>query len=212
MKRGPVGGRPAPAGACETVRVSSIRLFILAFLADHGESYGHQVRMKAEEEHVHLWTDISVGSVYGAMKRLATEGLIREVRVERRGNLPERLIYDITDAGVAALADLRQAGLRQIWLKPDPFDLALSRLDHDELELLPEVLRSRLSDLNALLEQKIGQAAQADQYLTVSERHALTHTVHRLQAEVTWLEGIITAAPAIIADESGAPDQNKPPG
>jgi DNA-binding PadR family transcriptional regulator len=181
--------------------VSSIRLFILAFLADHGESYGHQVRMKAEEEHVHLWTDISVGSVYGAMKRLAGEGLIREVRVERRGNLPVRQVYDITDSGLAALAELRHAGLRDIWLKPDPFDLALTRLDQRELELLPDRLGTRLDDLNALLVQKITQAAHADQYLTVSERYALTHTVHRLRAEITWLQEIISALPKIIADE-----------
>jgi DNA-binding PadR family transcriptional regulator len=182
--------------------VSSIRLFILAFLADHGDTYGHQVRMKAEEEHVHLWTDISVGSVYGAMKRLATEGLIREVRVERRGNLPERQVYGITDAGRAALAELRSAGLREIWMKPDPFDLALTRLDPDQRNLLPDVLRSRLADLNTLLNQKIEQATHADPFLTLTEHYALTHTVHRLRAEITWLQGIIAELPKILAAEA----------
>jgi DNA-binding PadR family transcriptional regulator len=185
--------------------VSSIRLFILAFLADHGDTHGHQVRLKAEEEHVHLWTDISVGSVYGAMKRLATEGLIREVRVERRGNLPERLVYGITDAGREALAGLRSEGLSQIWLKPDPFDLALTRLVPDQLDHLPDVLKTRLDDVTKLLQAKVEQSQEADPFITVAERYALSHTVHRLRAEITWLEGIIAALPEIVADERTGP-------
>ena len=40
--------------------------------------HGHQLRLLAEEEHVALWTDITVGSLYGAIKRLAAEELIEE--------------------------------------------------------------------------------------------------------------------------------------
>jgi DNA-binding PadR family transcriptional regulator len=52
--------------------------------------HGHQLRLLAEEEHVALWTDITVGSLYGAIKRLAAEELIEEVRVERAVD-PSRL-------------------------------------------------------------------------------------------------------------------------
>jgi hypothetical protein len=41
--------------------------------------HGHQLRLLAEEEHVALWTDITVGSLYGAIKRLAAEELNEEV-------------------------------------------------------------------------------------------------------------------------------------
>ena len=181
--------------------MSSIRLFVLAFFAEHGEAHGHQVRLKAEQEHVHLWTDISVGSVYGAIKRLTAEGLLQEIRVERHGKLPERQIYGITESGLAMLAELRKAGLREIWLKPDPFDLALTRLDPNELPLLPDVLQSRLSELTSMLAEKQGHNAQALPFLTVSERYALAHTEHRLRAEITWLEEIIAGLPKIIADE-----------
>jgi DNA-binding PadR family transcriptional regulator len=39
---------------------------------------------------VALWTDITVGSLYGAINRLAAEELIEEVRVERAGAYPQR--------------------------------------------------------------------------------------------------------------------------
>src|SRR5262245_61880972 len=113
--------------------MSSIRLYILGALADEGEMHGHQLRQLAEKEHVHLWTDISVGALYGALKRLAAEGLIDEARTEREGAYPERQVWRITDAGRLSLALLRDAALREVVVRPDPFDLAMSRLDRERL-------------------------------------------------------------------------------
>jgi len=182
--------------------VSSIRLFILTSYAEHGEMHGHQVRLQAEQEHLPLWTDISVGSVYGAIKRLATEGLLQAVRAERKGNLPERQIYAITDAGRNALATLRHEGLSIVWLKPDPFDLALTRLDPHDLDGLPGILETRIQTLELLLREKVALNRQADPYLTVSEKHALTHAEHRLRSEIAWHESMSAALPEIIADEA----------
>lgn len=181
--------------------MSAIRLFILAAFAEHGAIYGHQVRLQAEREYLHLWTDISVGSVYGAIKRLAAEGLLVEVRSEREGNLPPRHVYAITEAGRAALAELRSRGLSDIWFKPDPFDLALTRTTPDMLQQLPEVLVARLDSLRALLARTETANGSARQHVTLAESWALSHAEHRLRAEISWLEKLLTAAPQIIADE-----------
>ena len=61
--------------------------------------HGHQLRQLAELEHLDMWTDISVGALYGAIKRLAAEDLIEEARVEREGAYPERQVWRITEAG-----------------------------------------------------------------------------------------------------------------
>jgi DNA-binding PadR family transcriptional regulator len=183
--------------------VSSIRLFILTSYAEHGEMHGHQVRLQAEQEHLPLWTDISVSGMYGAIKRLATEGLLEVVRSERDGNLPERQIYAITDAGRAALAALRHEGLSSIWFKPDPFDLALTRLDPAELDELPGIIESRTEELKRRLQEKIALNQRAAEYLTLGEKHALTHTEYRLRAEIAWHESLSAAAGEIIADEEG---------
>src|SRR5258706_14966243 len=112
--------------------------------------HGHQLRLLADEEHVTLWTDFTVGSVYGAIKRLAAEGLIDEVRVERAGNYPERQVYGISAAGSRALATLRFNGLREVSIKPDPFDLALTRLDPGKLNDLATVIQDRILALQSL--------------------------------------------------------------
>ncbi|MBC7808561.1 MAG: PadR family transcriptional regulator, partial [Akkermansiaceae bacterium] len=123
--------------------MSSIRLFILSSFAELGPMHGHRLRLEAEHNHVHLWTDISVGAVYGAMKRLASEGLLRESGREREGNRPTRQLYEITAEGHLALATLRKEGLRDVWFKYDPFDLALTRTDPGSLDTLPSVVAER---------------------------------------------------------------------
>ncbi|HYR13924.1 MAG TPA: helix-turn-helix transcriptional regulator, partial [Mycobacterium sp.] len=120
--------------------MSSIRIFLLAALEERGPMHGHQLRLLAEEEHVALWTDITVGSLYGAIKRLAAEELIEEVRVERAGAYPQRQVWAITDAGREALGGLRLRALRDIVIKPDPFDIAVTRVDPDHLDDLSAMI------------------------------------------------------------------------
>ena len=131
--------------------------------------HGHQLRLLAEEEHVSLWTDITVGGLYGAIKRLAAEDLIEEVRVERAGAYPQRQVWAITDAGREALGALRLRALREIVIKPDPFDLAITRLCSDHLDDLPTIIAARIGSLNAMLTEWEAHAATIDRYLTAAE-------------------------------------------
>ena len=147
--------------------MSSIRLYILDALARRGEMHGHQLRLLAEQEHVHLWTDISVGALYGALKRLATEGLLAEVRTEREGSYPERQVYGITDRGREVLGDLHRQQLEQVWFRPDPFDLALSRPDAARLDDLVDVLEDRVTTLQRLLSETDAANDRARPYLSV---------------------------------------------
>ena len=181
--------------------MSSIRLFILDALARHGEMHGHQLRLLAEQEHVHLWTDISVGALYGALKRLAGEGLLAEVRLEREGSYPERQVYGVTDAGRTALATLQRDALAHVVFKPDPFDLALCRSDPDRLDDLPDAVEDRLRTLRALLAETAAANDRARPYLSRAETHALQHREHRLRAEVDWHAALVADLPAVVADE-----------
>ena len=181
--------------------MSSIRLYILDALARRGDMHGHSLRLLAEQEHVHLWTDFSVGALYGALKRLAAEGLLSEVRTEREGGYPERQVYGITDAGREVLAGLHRQHLEQVVFRPDPFDLALSRPDLDRLDELPAALQNRRDALSRLLGETERENARARPYLSLAEAHALLHREHRLRAELAWHDDLVAALPDVIADE-----------
>lgn len=173
--------------------------------------HGHRLRLEAENKRVHLWTDISVGAVYGAMKRLATEGLLRESGREREGNRPTRQLYEITDEGHRALAEERRNGLSEVWFKYDPFDLALTRMDHAMLDTLPAVLAERLETVRSMLAESRRINEGAREYVGPAKRWALCHTEYRLEAEVAYLTSLLAAADEIVADERDpAPRKPKP--
>ena len=183
--------------------MSSIRLFILSSFAAHGPMHGHRLRLEAERNHVTLWTDISVGAVYGAMKRLAGEGLLQEAGREREGNRPTRQLYEITDAGRAALADLRREGLTDVWFRFDPFDLALTRTDAAVQDALPDLLARRLDAVRALLAEQRRLSEHARPRVGLAKQWALRHTEYRLEAEVAYLSDLLEAIGDVAADERG---------
>ena len=169
--------------------------------------HGHQLRLLAEEEHVGLWTDITVGGLYGALKRLAAEDLIEEIRVERSGSYPQRQVWAITDAGREAVGALRLRALREIVVKPDPFDLAITRLHPDHLADLPTVIAARIGSLNAMLAEWEAHAATIDRYLTTAEKLVMKHRADRLRAEIAWHEQLSETLPAVISGEQVGGDE-----
>ena len=155
---------PARDYLCKSNRVSSIRLFILGTLAASGPLHGHQIRQQAQSDRTEQWADVQVGSVYGALKRLASEELIREVRTERVGNRPERTVYEITGEGRRALAAVRDQALRELARTNDPFDLALAQSRDLPEEVLTEIVANRLAGLR-VLESSLRHRAETDGHL-----------------------------------------------
>ncbi len=181
--------------------MSSIRLFILGSLDERGPMHGHGLLLLAEEEHIDLWTDFASSAVYGAIKRLAVEGLITGERVEKRGNYPERQVYRISDSGRLALDYLRMQGLTEIIIKSDPLDLALTRLDPDRLDELPSVLGERLATLRQTLVANEAHLESISHFLTTAENWAMRHQAARWRGEIAWHEELLADLPVIIAYE-----------
>jgi DNA-binding PadR family transcriptional regulator len=186
--------------------VSSIRLYILGALADEGDMHGHQLRQLAEKEHIDEWTEVTVGALYGALKRLAAEGLIESVRTEREGSYPERQVWRITREGSIALMQLREQGLREIVVRADPFDLAMSRPDLERAEQIPALLDARLSELRAMLASNLARDAMIEQYLSPLEQHVMEHKAARLRADIAWHEQLVQRLPEFLAYEKSRKD------
>lgn len=163
--------------------------------------HGHALRLLAEEKHVESWADVSVGAIYGAIKRMAADELIEATRTEREGNYPERQVFAITDVGRKALGVIRREALESIVLRPDPVDLALARLGVDDLEHLREVIEHRAAEFRARIEAAELKQRCIAQYLTLTEKHVIRHDVFRMQAELAWHEELLGALPEILNDE-----------
>ncbi len=193
--------------------MSSIRLFILGTLARTGPLHGHQIRQQAQVDRTELWADVQVGSLYGALKRLANEGLVREVRTERVGNRPERTVYEITADGRRALGAVRDQAMRTLAFPNDPFDLALTQSPDLDEDTLTHVVTHRLGGLRVQQATLRQMAENADPYVNEAERLAIGHLIERATAEVRWHEELLERIPKIVADFQagvGGPIQQSP--
>jgi DNA-binding PadR family transcriptional regulator len=184
--------------------MSSIRLFILSSFDEFGPMHGHLLRSMAEKMKVPLWTDISVGAVYGAMKRLASEGLLREAGREQEGNRPLRQIYEITDEGRRVLDRLRREALSDVWFKPDPFDLALTRMDTKTQKALQQIIAKRLDTVKVMLDERRRIGAEAKAHAGPAKQWVLKHSEYRLEAEIRYLTDLLKAVGEIVREKRKA--------
>lgn len=168
--------------------------------------HGHALRLLAESEHIDSWADVSPGAIYGVIKRLAAEGLIEATRVEREGNYPERQVFAITGRGRDALAVIRDRALTMIVQRPDPVDLALTRLEPDSLHNLRQIIEARLAELASLVEREKSLSDTVGVRLSLLKQHVIRHDLHRLRGEIAWHEELLGALPEIIADEQSRKD------
>ena len=173
---------------------------MLSTLAAAGPLHGHQIRQQAQTGRMQTWAGIKPGSLYGALKRLAGEGLIREVRTERQGNRPERTVYEITPDGLRSLDALHDEALHRLAGHDDPFDLALALSRNLSGEDLTATVANRLSALQAQQSSQRHRAERADPYLNEAERMVLRHIMERTAAEVRWHEELLDRIPKIVAD------------
>jgi DNA-binding PadR family transcriptional regulator len=148
--------------------------------------YGHQLRRHARLDRANLWSDVRPGSLYGALHRLAAEGLIEPLRTEQDGNLPARTVYAITAEGRSELRALRAEALQEVGLRPDPVDLALAMSSDLDEAILRGYLDDRIAALSA-------QAARFDHHRdrawpdqTVADDLVVEHARLRIDAELAW--------------------------
>lgn len=167
------------------------RLFVLGTLARRGPMHGHQIRRNAEQDRTDRWTEITVGSLYGALKRLANEGSIEVHATEQEGNFPARTVYAITGQGREELAQHRAQALREFSLAPDPVDLALQYSDDMSANELREVVSERRLAILERLESWRDLVEYASPHLKGLEGIIIRHTPARLEAELAWHDELL---------------------
>src|SRR5205814_10629123 len=122
-------------------RVSSTRLLILGVVRWFQPVHGYDVRREVLSWHADEWANVAPGSIYHALKKLAEEGLLREVSTEQVGARPARTRYEITAKGEEAFQDLHN---RTWWdHKPavNPCSMALTFLHSRPHETSTTTLR-----------------------------------------------------------------------
>ena len=100
---------------------------------------------------------LSYGALYGIVRRLANDGLIRESSTGQRGKLPEHTVYELTDAGHAEM----RAWLTELLSEPrheyPAFAAALTLVAVLPPDEVTDLLRTRLERVVAVTAEIRGQ-------------------------------------------------------
>ena len=165
-------------------QLTSLGISVLALLKER-PMHGYEMLQTLVEHHADRIVKVRPGSLYHAVDRLTDEKLIRRTATDRDGKRPERVIYEITDAGAEALAErVRELIARPVHEFPQ-FVVALA-----EIETLGEdaaanavdervgALEARASEIAALRGAGVVRAA----YLV-----ALDYLLAAMQNELSWL-------------------------
>lgn len=153
--------------------------------------HGHQLRRDARLDRADLWSRVKPGSLYGALHRMESEGLVRPLRTEQEGALPARTVYQITEEGLRELRALRDEAFTEVDIRPDPVDLALAVGDDLDPELLRGYLEDRIAALRARSSRIEHQLDRRWPDQSAADDLIVDHARMRIQAEITWHEKVL---------------------
>jgi DNA-binding PadR family transcriptional regulator len=164
------------------------RLMILGLLVERGPMHGHQIRRIGELTNAEVWGGITGGALYGELRRLDGEGLVRAIRAEQVGRRPARTVYEITDEGRLELVIQRDAALEVVFGSADPLSVVLLFATGADVSELGERLTARRRRVAGQLE---AMAAERDRLtgqgvLPPLAASAFRRGELRLEAELRW--------------------------
>ncbi|AMB60217.1 PadR family transcriptional regulator [Microterricola viridarii] len=203
-------------------RLTALAVSTLALLAEREmhpyELY--QLMLQRREDRV---IKVSAGSLYRAVERLASDGLIAASGIERHGHRPERTVYAITDAGRQALRESLAEMLGTHVNEYPEFPVAIREVRNLPAPAVAQLLRDRLAAVSesiqltdAALDRVAAKGLARHFVLDVhyaramleAESRWIAQTIDELDAGTLTWPADVSAAPAAPTDPAavaGAP-------
>lgn len=168
-------------------RLTPVGIAILALLVRE-PMHPYEMRHRIRKQEIDRIMKFTHGTLYSTVERLAADGLIEPVEVNREGRRPERTVYRVTETGQDQLIDALRDGLMRT---TDEYPRLVTMLAFASL-LAPEevadlldrrriVIEARLSADSAALDATIKQGLDRIHIIEVEYLIAL------LRAERDWI-------------------------
>ena len=140
------------------------------------------------------WTRLlSYGSLYPALKRMLRAGWITEVTTPNALSRRQRIVYQITPAGIAFFStEITEAG-PTAW-EDETFNMRFAFFSRTDATVRLRILEGRRSRLQERLDRARNLLGDDDRYISELRRHS----IESVEREVRWLTELIEA-------ERGAP-------
>ncbi|WFE23823.1 PadR family transcriptional regulator [Solwaraspora sp. WMMD937] len=171
--------------------MSATRMMILGLVKWMQPVHGYDVRRELLSWRADSWANIAPGSIYHALRKLAEEGLLRQVGTAQVGARPARTSYEITPTGVDEFDSLLRQHWRDCRPSADPFLSAFAFLPALSRAEAVAALRGRAAMLragNAVARHDLaaGWLRQKPSYVG----WMLELTIARVDGEIAWCDRI----------------------
>jgi DNA-binding PadR family transcriptional regulator len=186
--------------------MSTTRLMILGLVKWMQPVHGYDVKRELESWQAEDWTNIAPGSIYHALRKMSSDGLLEEVATEQVGSRPARTTYRITSKGDLEFQELLR---RQWWEYAPPTDPFLSGF-----AFLPALPRGEAAAALRNRSRLLRANADTLRFQLATDFMRRTKPVHvgwmyelfiaRTEAEIAWCERIasrIEGGAALFPDE-----------
>lgn len=152
--------------------------------------HGYRLTQEVKEQISDL-ADIKFPRLYYHLNKLSDRGLIT-ARQEQEGNRPERTVYQLTELGEGAFADILAKSMDFQYKVEFDMDMTLFFAESHHLEALQEKLAQYREKIRKELDEKKfrlsvvkrKQSGQEGRLREMTYRHQIAH----LEAEERWLD------------------------
>jgi DNA-binding PadR family transcriptional regulator len=172
-------------------RLTPVGIAILALLVRE-PMHPYEMRHRIRTQEIDRIMKVTHGTLYSTVERLATDGLIEPVEVNREGKRPERTVYRVTEAGQDRLIDALRDGLMRT---TDEYPRLVTMLAFASL-LSPEEVVDLLGRRRIVLEAELSAdnaALDATRKQGLSRVHIIEveYMIALLRAEIDWVAAMV---------------------
>jgi DNA-binding PadR family transcriptional regulator len=165
-------------------QLTSLGISLLALLRAR-PMHGYEMLQTLVERHADRIVKVRPGSLYHVVDRLTEEKLIRRAATDRDGKRPERVIYEITDAGAEALGErVRELIARPVHEFPQ-FVAALAEIDTLDSDVAANAIDERVGALEARAAEITALRGAGD--ARAAYVVALDYLLAAIHHELSWL-------------------------
>jgi len=173
------------------------RIAILGLLCRHGPQHGYELRKRIVDQHINDISNVQLGSIYAALKKLSTEGLAEQRGRSREGKRPTRTTFAITDLGKKELHSLIANAFTDPQQPERPIDLAVhfsGLLDLEEVIVLLEERLHALDGFGSAIDRAQRSTAHEDPAVLEIVRDLSDHFRRVNRAELAWTNRVLENA------------------
>jgi DNA-binding PadR family transcriptional regulator len=165
-------------------------LLILGVL-HRGNFHPYEIRRRLKNAMVECYTDVDVGTLYYAVRRLAAKGLIAKVARQRVARGGVRTVYGITTRGRRRFQELLHQRFAGTGSVADALYSAMLFLHLCDPETVARLLRERIERQTELIRELVDVRKRLAPVLSTGGRHLLRHLDQQRRLDRRWLQGVL---------------------